>query len=132
MRAVYFVQAQALGLIKIGVAVDPKIRLGDLQCGSPDALAMLGVIWSEDAQGLEGSLHRRFRDHRRHGEWFAPVPALISYILENAAALGDEERVFLSALDLTSRPRRWKRAKRLTTHQRVEHHRQLRRAITSA
>jgi hypothetical protein len=127
MRAIYFVQAQSLGLIKIGVAIDPMVRIGELRCGSPDILNMLGLIWSDDAQALEGRLHRQFRDHRRHGEWFNPAPAILAYIADHATQADDADRYFVRALDLASRPRRWKRAKRLTTHQRVEHHRALRR-----
>lgn len=50
---VYFVQARQLGLVKIGIAKDMKRRLRALQCGSPDQLRVLGVIWDERPLALE-------------------------------------------------------------------------------
>jgi len=86
---VYFVQARTLRLIKIGVAVTFAARLKALQTGSPDKLDVLGVISCEDPAGLEKELHRRFRRHREHGEWFRPGADLVAHI--QAAALTPEE-----------------------------------------
>lgn len=77
---VYFVQAHALRLIKIGSTVDVGDRLRILQTGSPDKLELVGAICSDDAFRLEEDLHHRFAAHREHGEWFQPAAALLELI----------------------------------------------------
>lgn len=77
---VYFVQAKALGLIKIGIAVDASARLAALRTGSPDRLELLGVIPVRDAVASERALHRAFRPYHSHGEWFRPAPSLLELI----------------------------------------------------
>ena len=84
---VYFVQAQRLELVKIGIASNMSARLAALQCGSPDRLVVLGVEPHETPALLESELHTRFRKERQHGEWFNPSPALLSYVRENAMSL---------------------------------------------
>ncbi|MDZ4318303.1 MAG: GIY-YIG nuclease family protein [Phenylobacterium sp.] len=79
---VYFVQAAKLGLIKIGFAADIQERLGSLQVGSPDRLALIGAIYDKDALAIEARLHSRFRKDREHGEWFRPSAELLAYIAE--------------------------------------------------
>jgi hypothetical protein len=68
---VYFVEGG--GLVKIGIAQFPEIRLRALQVGSPVPLRLLKVIpigrkW--DAYRKEEALHEQFAAHRVHGEWF--------------------------------------------------------------
>lgn len=82
---VYFIQAEALGLVKIGWAADPTIRLSRLQIGSPDRLKLLAVI--EDGRSLEGVLHIMFAADRAHGEWFRPSTRLLAYISHHAQDL---------------------------------------------
>lgn len=79
---VYFVQAEKLGLIKIGYAADIRERLRSLQVGSPDRLTLIGAIYDNDALSIEAQLHSRFRDDREHGEWFRPTEALLAFIAE--------------------------------------------------
>lgn len=79
---VYFIRAQTLGLIKIGVAGDLDKRLAGLQCGSPDKLEVIGTIVGENK--LERELHKRFAHLRQHGEWFSPGEDLLAYIREQA------------------------------------------------
>lgn len=77
-RSVYFIRADN-GLIKIGVAADPKDRLHTLSTMSPVGLSLIAVIPDAGAKG-ESNLHRKFAAHRSHGEWFRPAPELVDYI----------------------------------------------------
>jgi hypothetical protein len=67
VRSVYFIGSDE-GMIKIGVAGDPKARLRDLQAGSPVKLRILAT--TTGGQAGEGAYHKRFADLRAHGEWF--------------------------------------------------------------
>lgn len=99
---VYFVRAVTLGLIKIGRATDPEQRFSGLQTGSPDKLELLGVVRSDDAEQLEGHLHARFSEARRHGEWFEPAPALLAYVEEHAFTWREEtQRLIFEAYEHT-------------------------------
>lgn len=69
-RFVYFIEAEGLGLVKIGVADDPKKRLRTLQVGCPVPLKLRGVFATDDAHRLEGGFHLRFTEIRVQGEWF--------------------------------------------------------------
>ncbi len=80
---VYFIQAESIGLIKIGwTASRPLIRLSMLAVGSPVNLTLLGV--SPGNPDLERQTHGRFRADRERGEWFRPSEALKQFIAENA------------------------------------------------
>lgn len=80
---VYFVQA-ATGQIKIGHSGYALSRLECLQTGSPVRLRLLAV--TPGSMVLEHELHRRFASARLHGEWFRPVPELLTFIKEIALA----------------------------------------------
>lgn len=75
---IYFVQPQGGGLIKIGCAKDPEARLRNLQTASPVRLVILATMDGDILD--EQRLHRRFRQLRQHGEWFAPAIELRSFI----------------------------------------------------
>lgn len=75
---VYFIQARSGGPIKIGKAVDPKQRLGQLQTSHPEPLVIIGVM--EGGLEMEKQLHIRFSAYRVHGEWFMPCDELLEYI----------------------------------------------------
>lgn len=79
-RSVYFIQADN-GLIKIGVAANPKDRIRTLRTMSPVPLRLVLVLPGRGAAG-ESELHARFAEHRSHGEWFHSAPELISFIQE--------------------------------------------------
>lgn len=79
-RYVYFVQAEELRLIKIGVTGRLEVRLRGLAQASPDRLVALGVQHCEDGGALETALHARFAHARVHGEWFLPTEPLLDYI----------------------------------------------------
>lgn len=85
--AIYFVQSEHGGEIKIGRADDVAKRLVGLQTSRPDKLVLLASVKGSIQQ--ERELHERFARHRVKGEWFSPVPELLQLIksvAENGAS----------------------------------------------
>jgi hypothetical protein len=78
---IYFIQDEHLGHIKIGFTDGPDaaVRLKQLQTGSPVGLVLLMTI--EGDRETEAMAHEKFASARVHGEWFRPVPDLISFML---------------------------------------------------
>lgn len=68
--AVYFIQEDEDGPIKIGVAVDVDKRLAMLQIGNSRQLRLLAI--RDGGRALEIELHKRLGDFRIRGEWFEP------------------------------------------------------------
>lgn len=79
-RVIYFVQAEELRLIKIGVCDRPERRLRELSAMCPDELTVLGVQYCDDFGRLEEQLHAKFADDRVRGEWFLPSRRLLRHI----------------------------------------------------
>lgn len=75
---VYFFQGAETGLIKIGYSTDPERRLRDLTTMSPDQITVLATF--RGAVSDERKLHKRFKKHRAHGEWFKPAKPILDYI----------------------------------------------------
>lgn len=73
-------------MLKIGKADDVALRVKDLQVGSPAVLRV--ALLCSGGLAEEGALHRRFAEHRRHGEWF-----VADAILSECAAWTEETRV---------------------------------------
>jgi len=65
------------------MAAKPSSRLRSLQGGCPDRLIVIALIRSDNAAGLEAELHLRFREFRRHGEWFAAADDLLDFAYEH-------------------------------------------------
>lgn len=78
MSSVYFIRDEATGLIKIGRATDPWVRLSHIQCHCPGQLTMLAL--EDGAADREAELHAQFRSDRQRGEWFRAGPELTAYI----------------------------------------------------
>ena len=74
----YFVEAPAVGMMKIGVTDDIDRRFSCLQLGSPVSLVLRHAVRGRTAH--EAGLHRAFRDERRHGEWFVASERLLSFV----------------------------------------------------
>jgi hypothetical protein len=102
-RFVYFVQAHHHGLIKIGVANDVMARLAALRSASPVKLRLKGVIPSDRAEALEGSIHAQFGHFRSHGEWFHPITPLLDFIRARAINLDAYEHAQMWAAVLKLR-----------------------------
>lgn len=75
---VYFIQPEDGGLIKIGNAQWPPARLTEFQMGCPLKLKIIAKLPGNIRH--EKMLHRRFKLHRRHGEWFSPHEELLAFI----------------------------------------------------
>lgn len=69
-KHVYFIgeKADLTAKVKIGVAVNPHVRLRTLQIGHPETLHVLAV--TEGGEELERAYHHRFARMARRGEWF--------------------------------------------------------------
>jgi hypothetical protein len=93
---VYFVQAELVGLIKIGSTFDLGKRLAGVYLASPVPLRTLGVIRGA-GRATEKELHRRFEVDRAHGEWFHPVPELLAYISEHAERIDPAPVVIINS-----------------------------------
>jgi hypothetical protein len=78
---VYFLRGARTGMVKIGYSRAPFERMRMHQESSPDILSMDGVMIGPYA--LEGELHRRFKQHRSHGEWFHGADELLQFIETN-------------------------------------------------
>jgi hypothetical protein len=79
---VYFIQPVDGGPIKVGIAVDVEERLRKLQMGNWVRLRIIATCPGGRAQ--EKRLHKEWRKHRVHGEWFSPVREVMAWIAEYA------------------------------------------------
>lgn len=75
---VYFLEAQGLDKIKIGVSKNPEARLKQLMTGSPSALKLLAYYPGNEIE--EKTLHEQFSDCRHDGEWFHATKKLRVFI----------------------------------------------------
>jgi hypothetical protein len=99
MREIYFVQAERLGLIKIGQTRCAASRLKHLQTHSPDRLYLLGYAICERSGELEIELHHHFADLRSHGVWYRPESPLLCAIEKlTATTKARETSMVLSGL----------------------------------
>lgn len=109
-QIIYFVQADELRLIKIGMAANPDKRIRDLANVSPDSLTVLGLQICDDWGSLEAVLHERFSAERVRGEWFLPVDDLLdhinSYATSNTKALARLNAIAKFPLMKRGRPTR--------------------------
>lgn len=87
---IYFIQAEMLGLVKIGTTTNMKSRLKALRDCCPDKLRILGSFKSTDDRLVERILHRKFESARSHGEWFRQTPDLMAFIERFANKWRDE------------------------------------------
>ncbi len=76
IEVTYFIQAEDLGYIKIGKAVNPKKRLKELQVAMPVTLILLAV----DMEIPEKAYHKKFAKDKKRGEWFHPTIEILKHI----------------------------------------------------
>ena len=77
---VYFITTEFPGFpVKIGITTNRFSRFQTIKSMLPYELKVLG-FWQVEDQTAEGALHRKFRDNRLCGEWFARTPALMALI----------------------------------------------------
>lgn len=77
-RSIYFIRAEAGGLVKIGVSGNPTARLRSMQVGCPGRLLLLAAFKAKPF--AEAALHTRFAADRVHGEWFTMSPRIRRFI----------------------------------------------------
>jgi hypothetical protein len=77
-RYVYLMKDKANGLYKIGKSIDPKHRERTLQSEKPSIHMVFSAQERDDFN--EKSLHRRYAEHRKRGEWFSLTPAQVRFI----------------------------------------------------
>lgn len=78
---IYFIQRGYTGPVKIGWALDPDRRLGELQIGSAEDLHIIGITPGTMAD--ERQLHKDVAEYRVRGEWFQLPPDVIAEIERN-------------------------------------------------
>lgn len=66
----YLYVIQCHEFIKIGIADNPKRRLGELQVGCPYKLTLIRCFASKTPRADERRLHELLRKHHERGEWF--------------------------------------------------------------
>lgn len=76
--AVYFIQQETDGPIKIGASRNVEARVKTLRTGSHVALNLLGV--TAGGFDLERALHHELSDFQLEGEWFSPTPEVFAAI----------------------------------------------------
>lgn len=69
---VYAIRCTFTGRIKIGISRGVRVRLAELQTGSPTELEVLATMPGDALD--ESVIHQSLAAHRLHGEWFAPHP----------------------------------------------------------
>lgn len=82
---IYFVEAAALGTIKIGFAEDPWKRLSKIQSDCPCDVVLLAV--DEGGIEKESELHHRFNASRERGEWFRYTDDLRAHVATLPSAI---------------------------------------------
>jgi Meiotically up-regulated gene 113 len=75
---VYFIQSGQGGPIKIGKAVNPTQRIGNIQVGNPHEVKLLHCL--PDTGATEGRIHGIFEESHLRGEWFRPTCDLLEFI----------------------------------------------------
>lgn len=86
---VYFVRNKQLGLIKIGMTINPNKRIKDIRNMSGCDVETLLLIPCVDYKDLEIDLHRAFAsDRHEFGEWFNPSEAIRNFININHLDFG--------------------------------------------
>ena len=88
--AVYYIQPEDGGLVKIGSSSNVRNRLKNIQLVSPVPLTLIAVRFAyspvsglnnwQYVQQIERGEHDMWARFRRHGEWFEPAPALMRHI----------------------------------------------------
>jgi hypothetical protein len=84
---VYVLQAQGATPIKVGTAMDVKVRMAELQTGNPRPLRLRTVLLG--SYDFEHALHEELSRHRLIGEWFDDSPS-IEWFVERMDALASE------------------------------------------
>lgn len=75
---VYFIAADSVGMVKIGMTSNLEQRLIDLRVACPVSLRV--VYHRPGGRWMESDYHKKFAAYRSHGEWFRFEGELRSFI----------------------------------------------------
>jgi hypothetical protein len=91
MNTYIYVLSCPLGLVKVGVAADPKQRLRNLQIGSPVPLELAAQYPMSDrptAEAVAAALQEHFRERRERGHWFRATPDEVRRAITERSIIG--------------------------------------------
>ena len=69
-KFIYLIQSQESGRYKVGISLNPKKRVKQLQTGSGEELKLIHIFESEYPHLVEKGLHRHFKHLHAIGEWY--------------------------------------------------------------
>lgn len=97
-----YLMENSTGLFKIGISQSPERRLSQIKNASGLTVKLLAV-WDteEDARTVEQRLHKKFKDKRKHGEWFE---GLSVEVIEDSEELYPVEET--TKLQATQKPKK--------------------------
>ena len=67
---IYIMQSGKRNKYKIGKSYNTFYRKDTLQTGTPDDLKIIFMLYFEELEGIEISIHDEFKEYRIKGEWF--------------------------------------------------------------
>lgn len=73
------------GIVKIGIANDPRERLKTLQTAHPNRLQLFAIEYG--GRGREVTLHQRWSKQRMNGEWFRISAPILKHVLDLAETM---------------------------------------------
>ena len=77
IQLLYLIECEPANAMKIGIALEPQNRIGDLQVGNPYPLKLIKTYCLElQAKKVEAKLHEYFSSSRMQGEWFRGLRVL--------------------------------------------------------
>lgn len=74
---------------KIGVSINPKMRLSDLKKSTREKLEVVHIFKVEDMAVSERALHDKFSDKQVIGEWYALLTEDVAAIMEHCGELNE-------------------------------------------
>lgn len=81
---VYFVVADAVKMVKIGVTTNLRERLSAIRTSSPVSVRVAGFVLG--GRKTERRIQLSFHEHHSHGEWFRLEGRLAEFVQEHALA----------------------------------------------
>jgi hypothetical protein len=106
---VYFIQQDyPYGPVKIGTAIEPLTRLGELQVGNPKTLTLLYTL--PGGREVEAKLHNEFAPLHIRGEWYKYLPWMLNIVKRLEATLANlvKSQSIPTACKQRQRPINWK------------------------
>jgi hypothetical protein len=80
----YWIQMEDMCYVKIGVAIDVRARLRELQVGCPVDLKVIRMSPVANMYYAERNEHQRYKDYHLRGEWFRFPTEMLSCGSANA------------------------------------------------